>query len=145
LVPGEFTWVDVTIPRDDPLHVDDVGHAFRWLGEAWAGALRSLGLDVSLHPGAPVTNQWSSHICFAGIGSGEVLLAGRKLVGLSQRRTRAATRFQSVVLHHWDPHALVSLLAIEHAAAASTFVHDAVTAVDLDHETLVAALLRVLP
>jgi len=69
LVPGEFTWIDVTIPRGDPLHDDDVGRAFHWLGETWAAALGALGLDPVVHTGPPVASPWSSTICFAGIGS----------------------------------------------------------------------------
>jgi lipoate---protein ligase len=146
LVPGECTWVDVTIPRDDPLQDDDVARAFHWLGRAWAGALRSLGLDgVAVHTGAPVTTEWSARVCFAGIGAGEVLLAGRKVVGLSQRRTRDATRFQSLVLHRWDPDTLLAQVSIEDAARASTFLHQHAAAVEAPHEALVAALLRALP
>jgi lipoate-protein ligase A len=145
LVPGEYTWIDVTIPRDDPLHVDDVGRAFHWLGETWAAALGSLGLDVSVHRGALVTNQWSSRICFAGIGSGEVLSGDRKLVGLSQRRTRPATRFQSVVFHRWDPDALLALVPVDDEAAASTFLHHHVGTVDAGPDALLRALLTALP
>ena len=145
LVPGECTWIDVTIPRDDPLHVDDVGQAFHWLGEAWAAALRTLGVEVTVHTGRPVTNAWSPRICFAGIGSGEVLAGGRKLVGLSQRRTRDATRFQSVVFHRWDPGALLGLLVVDDPAEAATFLHRHVATVDGAPEDLLQALLAALP
>ena len=49
-------------------------------------------------------------MCFAGLGPGEVTVDGRKVVGISQRRTRAAARFQCVVLERWDPDAVVALL-----------------------------------
>lgn len=145
LVPGDFTWIDVTIPGDDPLHDDDVARAFHWLGRAWAAALQSLGLDAAVHTAATVATAWSSQICFAGIGSGEVLVGDRKVVGLSQRRTRDATRFQSVVFHRWDPDALVAHLAIDDPAGASTFLHRHVAPVAAGHEDLVTALLTVLP
>ena len=41
-------------------------------------------------------------VCFAGTGPGEVLVAGRKVVGISQRRTRAGARFQCSVPILWD-------------------------------------------
>jgi lipoate-protein ligase A len=37
---------------------------------------------------------WSELVCFAGLGPGELSLDGRKLVGLSQRRTRNGIRIQ---------------------------------------------------
>ena len=40
---------------------------------------------------------WCPLVCFAGVGPGEVLAGGRKLVGISQRRTRAGARFQCAV------------------------------------------------
>ena len=46
---------------------------------------------------------WSHAICFAGVGPGEVLIDGAKVVGISQRRTRAGARFQCAVLRTWDP------------------------------------------
>ena len=44
-----------------------------------------------------VTTPWSDLVCFAGLGPGEVLLDGRKLVGLSQRRTRNGVRIQGTL------------------------------------------------
>ncbi len=38
LEPGGAWWVDVVIPRGDPLWDDDVSRAFLWLGDAWAAA-----------------------------------------------------------------------------------------------------------
>ena len=112
LVPGEVLWVDVIVPADDPLWVADVGRAFHWLGDAWAAALAACGVGgVEVHHGPLVRNEWSGLLCFAGLGPGEVTLDGRKVVGISQRRTRAAARFQSVVLSGWDPVALADLLA----------------------------------
>ncbi len=112
LVPGAVLWVDVILPAGDPLWLDDVGRASYWLGEVWVAALASLGVGGAVvHRGALVRNDWSGLVCFAGLGPGEVTVAGRKVVGISQRRTRAAARFQCVVLSEWDPTALVDLLA----------------------------------
>ncbi len=54
---------------------------------------------------------WSSLVCFAGVGPGEVLVGGRKAVGISQRRTKEWARFQCAAYRRWDPAALVGLLA----------------------------------
>jgi len=61
-----------------------------------------------------VTTPWSSTVCFDGLGVGEVLLEGAKLVGISQRRTREAARLQCCWYSAYDPSALVSLLAAPH-------------------------------
>ena len=54
---------------------------------------------------------WSSLICFAGKGPGEVFAAdGSKIVGISQRRTRDWARFQCVVSLKWRPELLRELL-----------------------------------
>jgi hypothetical protein len=62
-------------------------------------------------------------VCFGGLGTGEVVDAdGRKLVGISQRRTRAGARFQCMAHAIWEPERLVGLLALapdERSDAAS--------------------------
>ena len=107
--PGEVLWIDVLIPRTDERWDDDVGRAAHWLGETWRRRSRH---GRRVHTGALVaTTCWSSQICFAGVGPGEVLIDGRKVVGISQRRTRAGARFQCVVLRAWDPSELARVFA----------------------------------
>ncbi|MDH3295859.1 MAG: hypothetical protein OER95_16190, partial [Acidimicrobiia bacterium] len=48
--------------------------------------------------------------CFADLGHGEVLLDGRKVVGLSQRRTRHWSRLQALAIRRWDGTAVNRLL-----------------------------------
>ena len=145
--PGGCLWVDVVLPRDDLLWDDDVGRAFVWLGEVWAAALTGLGLPGEVHRGRLLRNEWSSRVCFAGIGPGEVTAGGRKVVGISQRRTRDAARFQCVVLFDWQPSALLSLLAVSDAerVAGERALVAAAAAVDLPPDSLEAAFLNALP
>jgi lipoate-protein ligase A len=105
--PGDVLWIDVVIPRADVRWDDDIGRAAHWLGETWRDALGT----GTVHTGALARTMWSSQICFAGVGPGEVLIDGRKVVGISQRRTRAGARFQCVVLHAWDPSELARIFA----------------------------------
>ena len=112
LVPGEGLWVDVVVPRHDPLWEEDVGRATHWLGRAWQAALAHLGVVATVHTGALVVTRWSHLVCFAGLGPGEVSVGGRKLVGISQRRTRSGARFQCVLHRHWHPGPLLALLAL---------------------------------
>lgn len=123
VVPGQAVWVDVAIPYGDRLWDDDVGRAFWWLGETWARALDSLGVGpAQVHRGPPWRTAWSAQLCFAGLGPGEVTVAGRKVVGLCQRRTRAGAVFFGLVHLRLDAAGLADLLAVDdagrHQAAA---------------------------
>ncbi|HUO48819.1 MAG TPA: hypothetical protein VMU09_08300 [Acidimicrobiales bacterium] len=112
--PGEQAWVEVWLPRGDPLWDDDVVRSSWWLGDAWVRALGRLGVvGASVHRDRAVRNAWSEVVCFAGMGPGEVAVGGRKLVGISQRRTRQGARFQSMAAVRWAPDALVPLWAPE--------------------------------
>lgn len=111
--PGTSVWVEVAIPVADPLWEHDVGRAFWWLGQAWADALSSLGIGPAVvHGGPAVRTRWSELICFAGLGPGEVTVAGRKVVGLAQRRSRAGAVFHCAVPLAADAATLVSVLAL---------------------------------
>ena len=107
LDPGDATWVDLIVARDDPLWDDDIARAAHWVGDAWAHALGA----GTVHRGGLVRGPWSDRVCFAGVGPGEVLFDGKKLVGLSQRRTRAGARFQCVLMRRWRPERLIGFLA----------------------------------
>lgn len=129
--PGVGTWVDVLLPRDDPRWEDDVRRSARWLGRSWVAALASLDVAGAVHGEGMVCGRWGSLVCFAGTGPGEVVAAEApggppappvpagsdgavpvKLVGTSQRRTRAGARFQSYVHGPGaDPGRIVELLA----------------------------------
>ena len=103
LRPGDVTWIDVVVPHEHARWTDDISTSAYWLGEVWCRALASLGAsDLTVHRGAMVRTPWSGHVCFAGIGGGEVMQGAAKAVGVSQRRTRAAARFQCAVYHRWD-------------------------------------------
>lgn len=113
--PDHARWVDVVIPRHDPRWVDDVGRAFDWLGRAWADAVRAVlpvgeAAATHHHAGRLVTTRWSTLLCFAGLGPGEVTVAGSKVVGISQRRTRSWARFQCLVLAQPDLDLLAALV-----------------------------------
>lgn len=110
--PARSCWVDVLIPPSHERWSDDVGHAFEWVGETWMSALRSIGVieEVTVHRGPLLHPAWGRQVCFAGLGPGEVSVAGRKAVGLSQRRTREGARFQCLAVAGWDPAVVRRLL-----------------------------------
>ncbi|CAB4322726.1 MAG: hypothetical protein F2520_02300 [Actinobacteria bacterium] len=109
--PGACVWIDIVLPVGDPLWTDDISLAPLWLGEVWASAFTGLGADeAAVHRGAMLRPPLAEVVCFAGLGPGEVSLDG-KTVGISQRRTRAVTRFQTIALLDWDPDLHRKLLA----------------------------------
>ena len=141
VVPGDVLWVDVIVPAGDDLWDDDVGRAAHWLGRVWASALGELHVRAEVHTGGMVPGSSSAEVCFAGLGPGEVTVGGRKVVGISQRRTRAAARFQCAALARWDPQALADLLVDVEAAA----IADAAIGVGVPLDDLLAAFLCHLP
>ncbi len=111
VVPGEMLWVEAWLPARDPLWTDDVRTSALWLGATCARALRSCGVDgADVFRGPPQLPPLSRQICMAGIAPGEVLVGGRKVAGISQRRSRYGARFQVVVLLRWRPDAITGLL-----------------------------------
>jgi lipoate-protein ligase A len=132
VVPGAQLWADVFVPVRDPLWAHDVGRAFRWLGPVWTSALGALDVDARWHDGDLRVSRWSRLVCFAGVGPGEVLVGGRKIVGISQRRAAAGAWFHCAVLRTWDADALLALLVLsdEDRAAAGRELHTAAGGVD---------------
>jgi lipoate---protein ligase len=107
--PEDPIWIDLWVPRCDPLWTPDVIEASRWVGERWASVLEAMGVPgVSVHagPGAPGKPPVA---CFGGLGAGEVTAGGRKLVGVAQWRCRQGALFQCAAYRRWNPSPLVDV------------------------------------
>lgn len=135
LRPDAVVWIDLVLPHG--VAPDDVRGSMVWIGERWGGVLESLtGGRVEVHRGGMVCTPWSDLVCFAGVGPGEVLVDGRKFLGLSQRRNRHGIRVQGTLYRrpvtgeippllvgptpdvelvepHWDPSIRAADLAAE--------------------------------
>ena len=111
LGPGEQLWLDVWVPRDDPLWVRRrvrrrrVG---RGVVDGGAGAASGSTASTST-AGARCRARSGDLVCFAGRGPGEVFHGGRKVVGLSQWRAREGALFSSCAYLRWDPAPLLAL------------------------------------
>ncbi len=117
VAPQAQVWMDFWVPRGDPLWEDDVVLSTRWLGKVWVRALGLLGVEgLWVHEGRSVETEWSGSVCFAGLGPGEVSVAGAKLVGICQRRTREGARFFTISTLSWDPSVVVRLLCLDQEA-----------------------------
>jgi lipoate-protein ligase A len=108
--------LDVVLPRGHPLAPDDVVAAYRWLGEAIAAALRTLGVGdvevIAVQAAREARRRQgpAADACFGGLSPHEVLAAGRKVVGLSQARRRQGALLQAGLLMHLDARLLARLL-----------------------------------
>lgn len=141
--PNDLVWLDLLIPADDPLWVDDVGRAFHWLGHIFARALHDIGIgEVKVHEGALQTTPWSRRVCFAGLGPGECTLNGKKVLGVSQRRTRQGALFQVSVIKRFDGAKLAQLLSVPSEVMIEEIVPRVGELPDLDEAIFLAALLR---
>jgi lipoate-protein ligase A len=111
VVPGELCWIDVFLPRLDVLWEEDVGRSSLWIGETWCKALDRVGV-----PGAVVRDRRGRDgiegVCFASASPGEVEVEGRKVVGVSQRRTREGSVFHTAALLSWDPVAIAAIFGL---------------------------------
>lgn len=147
--PDGVVWVDVVIPPTDPLWDDDVGRAAHWVGRAWVRALDAMGIGgATVHTDGLVTTDWSDLVCFGGLGPGEVVVDGAKVVGVSQRRTRHGARFQTAVLLRWRPADLLALLDVGDGRRRSDALDDLTSRalpVDVDGPALVDSLVASLP
>ena len=132
LDPGAQLWIDVVIGRSDPLWDDDVSLASQWLGDVWVTTLRSVGIEGVVHRGAMVATALSTVACFAGLAAGELTVDGAKVVGISQRRTRAGARFQCSVPLRWDAERHGELLAPGIARTGASVLDVGVFPVTLD-------------
>ncbi len=117
LEPGDHLWMDAWIPRDDPLWSYEVSVAAEWVGRWWVQALSRLGgppaESFSVHVGRSVPGRLGEFVCFAGRGPGEVFEGDRKVVGLSQWRSREGSLFSSCAYAAWDPAPLLELLDLD--------------------------------
>lgn len=113
--------LDVLVPAGHPLLAGDLGAVFLRVGRAWAAALADLGLDgVTVHTGPATADrrgdaraQLLAAVCYATLGRGEVLVDGRKLVGLAQRRRQPGALVQCGLLRRWAPGPLLAALGAD--------------------------------
>jgi lipoate-protein ligase A len=146
--PKDTVWLDVWIPRADPLFDDDVARAAFFVGEWWARALKeAAGVDAAVHTGGMVGGPGCDLCCFAGLGPGEVTVAGRKVVGVAQWRSRQGALFHCAAYRQWRPAQLAALLSLPHGRRPALVAAwgRAASGVGVERGPLTEALLATLP
>jgi hypothetical protein len=134
LRPGDHLWVDVWIPRNDPLWDADVADAAAWVGAWWAAALGAFDVgDLTVHRGRAEPGRHGGLVCFSGRGPGEVLQGDRKVMGVSQWRCREGALFHTCAYTTaWEPGPLVELFALDRSTRRGLVSDLARSAVGLD-------------
>ncbi len=121
LLTPDLLSLDVLVPTAHPLAQGAPGDVFVHVGRAWAAALADLGVrGPRVWDGAGTARrrgtareQLLAAVCYATPGRGEVLVDGRKVVGLAQRRRRPGALVQCGLLRRWDPAPLLVALGAD--------------------------------
>jgi lipoate-protein ligase A len=103
LLDSAVLGLDLALPPGHPLCCSDVTESYRFVGEAWERALRRLGMPATLVdvPTARAArrddplSRLAQLACFGSLSPYEIMVDGRKLVGLAQVRRRQGTLFQA--------------------------------------------------
>lgn len=109
----DLIWLDVSVPTGDPAWHADIHRTAVGIGDRLA---RAIGRGAVVHRGPMAASPLSALVCFSGLGPGEVTIAGRKVVGVAQRRTRTRTLIQIGVVLRWDPERLLDALGVDDPA-----------------------------
>ncbi len=111
LGPDDPLWVDLWVPRGDPLFRDDAARAVDWVGDWWSAALAQVGFGpTEVSRAVQPVDEVAVLVCFAGLGAGEVHRSGRKVVGVAQWRSREGALVHCAAYRRWSPEPLLDLL-----------------------------------
>ena len=141
LLQPDDLWIDWWIPVDDLRWSSDVRRSAILVGHWWHDVLVStISGEVRVHEGPLEGEPAHRVVCFAGCGPGEVFVAGRKAVGVTQWRVREGV-FLSSVLPAQASSDVVALLAAAPAGLVEALDHHTISSLGIeDPETLVADL-----
>jgi|TARA_B100001094_G_scaffold125504_1_gene121485 lipoate-protein ligase A len=107
VAPNDILWVDVFVPQSSNFWENDITKASIWVGGIWHDALKRLDVASYLYEGKFERSRASDLVCFAGKGPGEILIDEKKILGISQRRSRLGARFQCALIINWKPEHLI--------------------------------------
>jgi lipoate---protein ligase len=150
LADAALLMLDLALPAGDPLYDHDVSESYRWFGQAWATAIRALGLPAQViaiaeaRADTQARDRVLAEVCFGGLSPYEVVVEGRKLVGLAQVRRRAGALFQAGIYLRWLPERTAALLALDPAERArlAELLHARVVGIAGMSEGQAAAVIR---
>ena len=106
--PEDMLWVDIFIPQRSKFWIPDIAKASIGIGKIWHDALKRLDLECSLFDQKFSRSEASDLICFISRAAGELFVGNRKILGISQRRSKFGTRFQCALIINWKPEQMIA-------------------------------------
>jgi len=131
--------LDVALPPGHPLVLSDVVESYRWMGEVWIRALGLLGVlgrlvcirDARTQPRPSAAVESILRLaCFGSVSPYEVVVDGRKLVGLSQVRRAGRTLVQAGIYLNFEAATLTRLLMVGDRAVATRELEEVAIGLD---------------
>ena len=108
VAPEDMLWVDIFVPKESKFWIEDIAKASIWIGKIWHNALKRLDIECSLFDENFSRSEASDLICFVGRAPGELFINDRKILGISQRRSKFGTRFQCALIINWKPEHMIA-------------------------------------
>lgn len=140
--PDDSLWIDLWVPREDPLWTDDVSASMLFAGDAFVSVIGD-SAGVYVWRERFDAGQVGRALCFASTAPGEVVGPLGKVVGMSQRRDRHGARIQCIAYRRWNPADWTALFVDEQIRAVAASLP--VSRIDLDAGALGDQLVAVLP
>ena len=140
--PHESVWIDVVIPRNDPMWKDDVGESMLWLGEVFVRAI-SPDKTARVFRESFVAGENGRAVCFASSSPGEVFVGQSKLLGISQRRGRDGARLQCCFYKKWNPSDWESVFTSQETR--QSLLQMKVEVLDAPTENIISSVMAQLP
>lgn len=141
LLRPDDLWIDWWIPTHDLRWSPDVRASALNAGSWWRDTLAAHGVaSPVVHEGPLEGDPRFRVVCFAGRGPGEVFVAGRKAVGLTQWRVREGVFLSSVLPEGRSADVLELLAQVPDGLAEALDHHDVASLALADAEGLVADL-----
>ena len=108
VAPEDMLWVDIFVPKESKFWIADIAKASIWIGGIWHDALKRLDIECSLFDENFSRSEAYDLICFIGRAPGELFINTRKILGISQRRSKFGTRFQCALIINWKPDHMIA-------------------------------------
>ena len=143
--PEDMLWVDIFIPQGSKFWIPDIAKASIGIGTIWHEALKRLDIECSLFEQKFTRSEASDLICFISRAAGELFVKNRKILGISQRRSKFGTRFQCALIINWKPEQMIAAFRSSPIPDLDKLISAAGIGIRCEKQNALNAFLSVLP
>ncbi len=143
--PEDMLWVDIFIPQGSKFWIPDIAEASMWIGRIWHNALKRLDIECYLFDQKFSRSEASDLICFISRAAGELFVGTRKILGISQRRSKFGTRFQCALIINWKPEHMIAAYRNSLIPDLDKLINSAGIGIRREKQNALNAFLSVLP